>query len=458
MLIEHLELALRAANVSIFEIPLGKNVHRPELASVDGLDMAPDDRERFIRELEAFVREEIREFVVEYRLPASGDGPIQWRQARGFVVRDEGGVPTLLVGSSHDISQLKESQEETRRLQEGVDVACLKQAADVRAAKERLDTAEEEARRAVQQVRLATDLSGVGVWGYELSEDGDLAKAKSMFDNDGVMLSLGYDLDDISPNLAARLGSAVHPEDQPRMAAALEGCFTGMTPMFDAECRFIAKDGSLHWKLVRGIVTRDATGRPLTFMGTAVEVTHLKRTQEELRRVKDRLELAVLGSNACTWDFELLDGQIAGSEPVFTNAWELCGYDAPEDPRLAAQAFSVVIAPGDLEPFFAQVQAFLDGPGRDWESELRIVRKDGTDRLHLMRGVVARDHRGKATRFTGASIDITDRKLMERALQESEDRFRRTFENAAVGMILTGLALLPRTRSAEPCEAFDRAA
>jgi PAS domain S-box-containing protein len=253
------------------------------------------------------------------------------------------------------------------------------------------------------------------------------------------MLSLGYDLDDISPNLAARLGSAVHPEDQPRMAAALEGCFTGMTPMFDAECRFIAKDGSLHWKLVRGIVTRDATGRPLTFMGTAVEVTHLKRTQEELRRVKDRLELAVLGSNACTWDFELLDGQIAGSEPVFTNAWELCGYDAPEDPRLAAQAFSVVIAPGDLEPFFAQVQAFLDGPGRDWESELRIVRKDGTDRLHLMRGVVARDHRGKATRFTGASIDITDRKLMERALQESEDRFRRTFENAAVGMILTGL-------------------
>jgi hypothetical protein len=82
MLIEHLELALRAANVSIFEIPLGKNVHRPELASVDGLDMAPDDRERFIRELEAFVREEIREFVVEYRLPASGDGPIQWRRAR----------------------------------------------------------------------------------------------------------------------------------------------------------------------------------------------------------------------------------------------------------------------------------------------------------------------------------------------------------------------------------------
>src|SRR5262249_40045308 len=111
----------------------------------------------------------------------------------------------------------------------------------------------------------------------------------------------------------------------------------------------------------------------------------------------------------------------------------------PSDPRLVGQAFAAVLEPEDVRPFLTQIQAFLDGTGREWESELRIRHKDGSRRWHLTRGVAERDATGKATRFTGASIDITDRVLTDRALQESEERFRHTFENAAVGMILTDL-------------------
>src|SRR5262249_36420632 len=265
------------------------------------------------------------------------------------------------------------------------------------------------------------------------------AKGKTTSDRDGVLSSLGYDVNEVGPSIVDRLGAVVHPEDQPRMGELLGDCFSGKTPIFDAECRFIAKDGSIAWKLVRGIVTRDATGLPLTFMGSAVDITQLKRAQEELQRVKNRLELAVTGSKACTWDFELHDGQIAGSTPAFTNAWELCGFDVPEDPKLVGQAFSAVLPPEDLAPFIGKIQAFLDGTEREWERELRIVHKDGSHRWHLTRGVAERAARRKATGVTGASIDITDRVLTDRALQESEERFRRTFENAAVGMILTDL-------------------
>jgi two-component system sensor histidine kinase/response regulator len=370
--------------------------------------IAPEDLPRMLDAFRASVSGASPELHIEYRARNPHDDGFHWRLGRGKCFYDENGAPVRYIAVSHDIQQIK--------------------------------TAQGAARRAVQQLRLATDLSGVGVWGYELSPDGDLAQAKSMFDSDGVMLSLGYDLADVEPTLVARLGAVVYPDDQPRMQAALQDVFTGNTPMFDAECRFVAKDGSLRWKLVRGLVTRDAAGRPVAFMGTAVDIAQLKQTQEELRRVKDRLELAVSGSKACTWDFELVDGDFAGARVAFTNYWELLGYDGPP---LGAESLSAIIehavAPGDRASLAADLQVFLDRRGHEWEREGRMLCKDGTEQWQLSRGVVARDAAGALTRFTGASIDITDRKLTEKALQDSEERFRRTFENAAVCMILIDL-------------------
>ncbi|HMG22948.1 MAG TPA: PAS domain-containing protein, partial [Kofleriaceae bacterium] len=336
------------------------------------------------------------------------DGSVHWKLVRGVVERDPAGRPLLVAGTVVDI--------------------------------ERLKVAEEQARIAIQQLRLATDLSGVGVWGYELGDDGDIATATVGFD--GVSEALGYDVDDLPPSLPVRLAAIVHADDQPRMHAALQDCLTGATPMFDTEVRFIAKDGSLRWWLVRGIVSRNTIGVPVTFMGTAVDIEQLKQTQQELHRVKDRLERAVMGSKAATWDLEIpADGDFNMAKAAYTDIWELLGHDVAPDGGANSVETSIVhtMLPDERDQLMAEIRVFLAGSGREWEREVRAVHKSGRPLWLLTRGVLACDAAGRPARFTGTAIDITDRKAVENALQESEERFRRTFENAAVGMILTDI-------------------
>src|SRR5262249_6918077 len=130
---------------------------------------------------------------------------------------------------------------------------------------------------------------------------------------------------------------------------------------------------------------------------------------------------------------------------TFTNTWELAGYDAIESATFT-QGLATLIHPENQRAFLDDVQAFLDGRELEWEGEVRVGHKDGTDRWHLARGVAQRDPgSGRALRFTGSSVDITELRLAEQKLRESEEQFHAAFENAAVGMAIS----LPGARFVE---------
>jgi two-component system, sensor histidine kinase and response regulator len=350
----------------------------------------PEDLPRALELFHGVLRGGAREGAMEARVQSpSGDG-YRWRLGRFKVYCDESGVPTRCVSFSYDIQQLK--------------------------------TAEEEARKAAQLLRVATELSGVAIWGYDIGDASDLSTAKSVFAVDRTFEELGYDSGELPPDIAGRMERALQPEDRPRFSAAVQDCLAGRSQQFDIEYGLAGKDGRVRWKLSRGIAAREASGRSLRFMGTSVDITQLKQTQEELQRVKDRLERALRASNTATWDLETPDGLLTSGIPVFHNAWEQCGYDAPSDPQLAAQVLVALLPPGDAEPFIAKVQAFFDGSGREWEIEERVLHKDGTERWHLKRGTVERNADGRVTRFSGTTTDIIDRKQIEGELERTKDR------------------------------------
>jgi len=94
----------------------------------------------------------------------------------------------------------------------------------------------------------------------------------------------------------------------------------------------------------------------------------------------------------------------------------------PDDRQRVARAWSQAVATKSL-----------------YELEYRLRRSDGVYRSFSVRAVPIRDPDGIVRRWAATCADITGRKELEAELRASEERFRATFEQAAVGIAHMGL-------------------
>jgi PAS domain S-box-containing protein len=166
------------------------------------------------------------------------------------------------------------------------------------------------------------------------------------------------------------------------------------------------------------------------------DVTQRRQAEEAdvLRQTNARLERAMQGSNIGVWEVDMRDGDVLSGPAYFANVWERLGYPKPAAP-LTAQTYRDLVHPDDIAATALAVHAYLESNGATpFEIENRVRHADGSYRWMLARGTAVRDCAGQGMRFIGSVVDITELKLTEQALRDSEARFRGTFENAAVGI------------------------
>jgi two-component system sensor histidine kinase/response regulator len=140
----------------------------------------------------------------------------------------------------------------------------------------------------------------------------------------------------------------------------------------------------------------------------------LSRRELALAESEFRWKFAIEGAGDGLWDWNLATGSA-----VFSPRWkEMLGF-ADNEIENNATEWTKRVHPDDMPDVMATIQAHLDGKTDSAVVENRMLCKDGSWGWVLGRGmVVSRDATGKPLRMIGTNTDITERKKVERELEQ----------------------------------------
>ncbi|MBD2080757.1 EAL domain-containing protein [Leptolyngbya sp. FACHB-17] len=177
------------------------------------------------------------------------------------------------------------------------------------------------------------------------------------------------------------------------------------------ESQVYRKDGRVIWISEAARVVRDANNQVLYYEGSVSDITENKLVEAALRESEERYALAIQGTHDGLWDWNLVLNQV-----FFSSRWKsMLGY---EDSEIANHPDEWLnrIHPEETVKVHQEIAACIEGITTQFESEHRLLHKDGRYLWMLSRGFVVRDKNGKAYRMVGSQTDITERKQAEEQL------------------------------------------
>src|SRR5947209_5031802 len=155
----------------------------------------------------------------------------------------------------------------------------------------------------------------------------------------------------------------------------------------------------------------DYVTKPIDFAVTLARIgTQLshKRAQEALRESEERYALAARGSNDGLWDWNLQVNSV-----YFSPRWKaMLGFEEAEIGDKPEEWFTR-IHEGDRERVKQEIAAHQSGRTPQFESEHRMLHKDGSFRWMLSRGLAVNNAKGAVHRMAGWQTDITEGKVSD---------------------------------------------
>jgi PAS domain S-box-containing protein len=134
------------------------------------------------------------------------------------------------------------------------------------------------------RIRLATEAAAIGFW------ESDLRTGRITWSDREATL-MGYAPGEFSGR-PEDFVALIHPDDREKFRAARQRALEGADD-YSVDLRFVRRDGTVRWGLVRGRVERDEAGAPVRFVGVEIDLTALKLAELEVREQRRTLALFV---------------------------------------------------------------------------------------------------------------------------------------------------------------------
>jgi PAS domain S-box-containing protein len=206
----------------------------------------PDDRARII-ESNAAIRVHGGTVEYEYRI-VRPDGEIRSVNERAEAIRDAAGRPDRLLGTIHDITELKATEARLRESEE--------------------------------RYKLAAQGTDVGLFDWDV-------RAASAYFSPRVCEILRIDERTLGTSIAGLFDQFL-PEDRTALQQHLDGRFATQRRRFDYEVRLRDTHDGTRWMAIRGLIVY-AEDRPIRLVGSLMDVSERRQSQEALIRQREAL-------------------------------------------------------------------------------------------------------------------------------------------------------------------------
>lgn len=322
---------------------------------------------------------------VEYRT-VHRDGSVLWVQNEAVLIRDQEGRPLLWQGVVFDVTERK-------------------------LAEERLRQAEETYRTLVEQLPIVVYQDAIDDTSTALYVSPQYERMFG-YPPEAMLGDPGFWIDHL------------HPEDRDRVVA--ESLRTNRTgDPFVIDYRVLAKDGREVWVRDEAVLLRDAQGEPAFWQGALSDITALKQAEEQLRDTEAKYRALVEHIPAVLYVRPADEhGRSIYVSPQIRDVLGVPQHEYLHDGDLWLD----LIHPDDRGSVVNAHRASVDG-GSGWRIEYRVIRPDTGEQVWIRdESALLPGAEGGPSIVQGVMFDVTERKLAEQALRDSERREREAAE------------------------------
>lgn len=244
--------------------------------------------------------------------------------------------------------------------------------------------------------------------------------------NQSLCGTLGYPADELRKLTFQQI---THPDDLDNDLRQVEKLLSGETASYSLEKRYFRKNGEIVWARLTVSLVRDARQQPLYFISQIIDISELKQSEQENRRLMERITLANEAGGVGVWEWNLMTNEMSWDKRMYA-LYDVTPHENPSYELWLSRlnASDRQHAALTVQQAIAQRSALNLEFRIDLPQGPRYIRAQANRLLHAD---------GRIERLLGICQDITHLRALNEALFQEKERMVITLDSIGEAVIST---------------------